>query len=271
MVRKLVQAEIDENPTKKVIPDAELQAYYQAHLDDFVRPEMVRLSAILLATPDAASQAKRASEAKHLLDDLKAKAADFSAFGAQARAKSEDLATKSVDGDLRFNSKDQLTQHYGPELAEAGFKLTKIGELSEVIKTPKGLYLLKLTGRTPALNQTFDQVKNQVQSRLWYEKRSKLYDGFVDDLKKKGNYSVVDGELDKVVVQTNAPTVMNGMAMPPGLAPQPGMPQPGMGQPGMGQPGMPLMPGQHAAQALPHTLVPPVPAKQAVPVQPAGH
>ena len=225
MVRKLIQQEIDENPEKKKFSDEELKAYYDAHHDDFERPEMVRLSAIVLNAKDAAEAGKRKAEAEGIAKELKAKANDYSAFGAMVGKKSEDAATKAVQGDLRFLSKQQLTERYGAEVADAGFALTQ-GGISDAVVTPKGVYVLKLTGRTPAVSQSFDQAKPMLTQRVWYEKRSKLFDGFIDDLKKKSNYTLDTAELDKFQVSTTAPTA--------GLVPgQPGGPSMSGPQPGM--------------------------------------
>ena len=255
MVKKLTQQEVDENPAKN-IPDDELRAFYQAHLDDYVRPEMVHLSAILLATPDATAATKRLPEAQAILDELQAKKNDFSAFGQVARLKSEDAATKNVDGDLRFASSEQLTQRFGPEVAKAGFALTKPGQISDVVITSKGLFILKLGARSPALSQSFEQVKAQVRNRAWFEKRSKIYDAFLEDLKKKANFSIDEAALDKLQIQPTSPTVPGSGNLPPPGSPTP---PPGTNVAQMGGPGRPppmrIPPGSNVP-----TLPPPAPA-----------
>lgn len=221
MVRKLIQQEIDENPEKKKFSDDELKAFYQAHLEDFVRPEMVRLSAIVLNAKDEAEAQKRKAEAQGLLSELKAHANDYSSFGAMVARTSEDPATKQVQGDLRFLSKQQLTEKYGAAVAEAGFALGQQGSLSEPVVTPKGVFVLKLMGRTPAVNQTFEQAKPMLSQRLWYDKRTKLFEAFIDELKKKTGYTLDEAELDKLQVSATAPTNFAGAQLPGGLPPAP--------------------------------------------------
>jgi peptidyl-prolyl cis-trans isomerase C len=247
MVRKLIQAEIDDNPEKKKFSDEELKAYYDAHHDDFQRPEMVRLSAIVLNAPSADAAKKRKGEADAMVKDLKAKSTDFSAFGAMVAKKSEDAATKQVQGDLRFLSKDQLTERYGAEVASAGFALTQ-GQISDPVVTAKGVFVLKLNGRTPAVNQTLDQAKNMLSQRVWYEKRTKLFDGFIDELKKKNGFTIDQAELDKFQVAAPVPSADLTSLKTPGGTPPPGA--------------TPPAPGMHAAA--------PVQAAQAQPAAPAG-
>ena len=206
MVRKLVQKEIDQNPEKKKFTDAELQAYYDAHKDQFVRPEMLRLSAIVLQATSEPAAAKREAEAAALVKQLRAHASDYSAFGAMVAQKSEDPGTKAMHGDLRFVSKDQLTQRFGPEVATAAFALKAEGAISDPIVTAKGVYILKLTGRTAAVDHTFEQSKSLLSQQAWYEKRGKVFDQFIEDLKKKANYTLDEAALEKFKVDPTAPT-----------------------------------------------------------------
>lgn len=213
MVRKLIAAEIDDNPEKRKFDDAELQAYYQKHLEEFVRPEMVRLAVIQLSD-------KKAAEA--LAKELKAKSGDYSAFGQAVAAKSEDTETKGSQGDLHFLSKQQLTDRYGEAAANAAFAMTAQGSQSEALPTPKGAVIFKLMGRTAAVNQSFEQSKAMLSQRMWFEKRGKLFDGFIDELKKKSNYSLDEGELDKFQVSSTAPTSnLTSLSLPTGAPPPP--------------------------------------------------
>ena len=220
---------------------------------------MVRLSAIVLNAKDAGEASKRKAEAEGIAKELKAKSNDYSAFGVMVGKKSEDPATKAVQGDLRFLSKQQLTERYGAEVAEAGFALTQ-GGISNAVATPKGVYVLKLTGRTPAVSQSFDQAKPMLTQRVWYEKRSKLFDGFIDNLKKKSSYELDTAELEKFQVNTTAPTTgLGAMQMPGG---QPGAPNMTGPQPGMKMGGPIQVKAASAQQPMPA----PVPATAPAPV-----
>jgi peptidyl-prolyl cis-trans isomerase C len=229
MVRKLVAQEIDENPEKKKFSDADLQAYYQQHLEDFVRPEMVRLSVIQLSDAKAAAA---------LAKELRAKPNDYSAFGQAVAARSEDTATKASQGDLHFLSRQQLTDRYGEVAATAAFGLPAQGGVSEALTTTKGSVIFKLMGRTPAVNQTFEQSKAMLSQRVWFEKRGKLFDGFIDELKKKSSFSLDEGELDKFQVAATAPgSNLTSLSLPTGATPMLDGPAPGSrklpGRPGV--------------------------------------
>lgn len=236
MVRKLIAAEIDDNAEKKKSSDTELQAYYQQHLEDFVRPEMVRLAVIQLGD-------QKAAEA--LAKELRAKQSDYSAFGQAVAARSEDKETKNSQGDLHFLSRQQLTDRYGEAAAKAGFELSNQGAVTEALATPKGAVIFKLMGRTPAVNQTFEQSKAMLSQRLWFEKRGKLFEGFIDELKKKSGYSLDEGELDKFAVSSTAQTSnLTALTLPTGAPPAP-MPD----GPGQAPRHLPPLPGRPGAPA----------------------
>jgi peptidyl-prolyl cis-trans isomerase C len=60
-------------------------------------------------------------QAQHLLADLKEKAAKGNAgvFATTARVRSDDEATKPRGGDTGFKTAEDLTQAYGPAVAQA--------------------------------------------------------------------------------------------------------------------------------------------------------
>ena len=80
---------------KMKLTDEEIQAYYDAHADEFSRPEMVRASHILLASRD---------DAEELLNE--ARDADARGFRQLAREHSIDTETKLRGGDLRYFTRD---------------------------------------------------------------------------------------------------------------------------------------------------------------------
>lgn len=232
MVQKLIRAEFDENEAAKNIPEEELKKYYDEHLDEYVKPERVRVSHIFLAAEKGDPRRdKIKGEANKILADVKTKEAgpDKVAFMESARLRSDDAATKALGGDLSFKTIEELTSAWGTAFAAPTFDMKTIGDIGSLIETDKGFHLVKLTGRQAALDRPFDQVKSQIQNRLYREKRTKAFDEFVATLKTKANVQIHDAVLDKIEV------------MPPG-SPNPAMPQ---------MPGMPPVPVAEGAPPPP--------------------
>lgn len=222
MVQKLIQ-KMDEN--KAPISDAEIAEYYEKHKSDYVKPETTRLSDIFIAAPkDDPSRAAKKKSAEEVLTKAKAnKPTDSGAFIALVRQYSEDSKTKPLDGDMRFLTEADLTSQYGPEVASASSNLKQLGDLSPLVETQQGFYILRFQGRQAAINHGLDQVKTQIQSRIAFDRRQQNFNKLVDSLKAQYHYKLDEPALAKVEVDT---TPSPGAKGPVSTAPAPGMPHP---------------------------------------------
>ena len=63
MIQKLMKEEFDAKVTAEDVPEAEMKAYYDANLAEYVKPEEVRVSAIILKNK-AQARARRARGAR---------------------------------------------------------------------------------------------------------------------------------------------------------------------------------------------------------------
>jgi peptidyl-prolyl cis-trans isomerase C len=239
MVQKLVQRNFADQAGAKDLPEPELQKYYEDHKAEFQQPKKVRLAAVVFNAPAGSpDHAKKVAAAKKALAQVKAaEKTNTLAFAAAVTQYSEDAASKAVSGDLGFKTRDDLERTHGKGLAEAAFAL-KPGELSGVVETAQGVYLLKATGVQEEVNRPFDSVKAQISSKLFREKRTKDFDELVKKLKEEAKVVVNDAELEKVAVA----------AAPAG----------GPGMPGM--PGGPALPAGMPISATPVRPPPPPPA-----------
>lgn len=221
MVQKLLQKEFDEKAGKK-IEDADVTAYYESHKADYVKPEMIRLSDIFIASAkDAPDREQKKQQALSLQQQAAAlPPMDFQAFGKLVRENSEDPRTKPLDGDMRYLSKDELTQQYSPEVAAAAEQLKEVGALSPIVETDKGFYILKLQGRQNALDLKPEQVKTQIQQRILYERRTQDFNAFVDKLKKEQDFKINNEALGKFEIDLKAPS-QQPKGPPPGFIPAP--------------------------------------------------
>jgi peptidyl-prolyl cis-trans isomerase C len=219
MVQKLIQSEFDDK-SKNPISDDEVAKYYDQHKSDYVKPELIRLSHIFLAAPNGdSSRTGKKMKAEQLLKEARGlQPLDYAGFGKLVEANSEEEKTKALRGDMRYLSDDELASQYGGEVATAAKALATIGQVSDVVETPKGFHVLKLQGRQAALNLGVDQVKAQIESRLAYERRTENFNKFVEELKKKSNLKFQDETLAKMELDLKAPAKDN-KAQPPGFIP----------------------------------------------------
>ncbi len=243
MVQKLVQKRFAEGDAAKEISDADAQKFYDEHKDEFQKPAKVRLAGTLVAATDKDRAAKAAQAKKALAQVKTAEKKDPLALQTLARTSSDDAATKPSGGDLGFKSKDEFAKQYGPAFAAGAFQL-KDGEIV-VLDTPQGFWIVRVTGRQDEINRTLDQVKSQIQARLFREKRTKDFDEYVKKLRDDAHVTVNDAELEKVVVPQGGPGGHAGMMGPGGMGG-------GMG----GHGGAPAAPAPVATPAAPAPAAP---------------
>lgn len=218
MVQKLIRKELDEKPTPVI--DSEVADFYEKHKSDYVSPEKVRVSFLFLsAAPSSPDRADKKKKADETLTQLKAlPPMDYAAFAKVVKEVSEDEATKNSGGDLQYLPVDELAARLGKEAAAAADALKQVGELSGVVESERGFYILKLQSRQAALNLALDQVKTQVQSRILAERRTKAFAQLLDSLKAKARFQLHDAALAKVELDLKAPT-KEPSGPPPGFIP----------------------------------------------------
>jgi peptidyl-prolyl cis-trans isomerase C len=219
MIQELIKHQLDEKSAAgQDIPVDELKKFYDAHLDDFVKPERARVFHIFLPAKDAKERAAAHKKAAELLKDIDAreKKGETNAFQTVAMKESKDQLSAPMGGDLRFLSKDELTKSYNAQLADAAFALKTPGEKSTPIDTATGVELLKLQVKTVAMNRSFDEAKDSIRGRMARERRSKDYDEWLKKLREGAKVAINDGELEKVQVDATPA----GGPQPVGAAPR---------------------------------------------------
>lgn len=188
MIQKLLKARFDKLKQED-IADAEVQRYFDGHPEEFNRPPEIRASLILVA--DEAT-------AKKLVADPRLQGIENLGFRQLVGELSIDQETKDRGGDLRFF--DQNNRELPREIVDAAFKLVNIGEVSPIVKTPRGYAVLKLTGQRRALTRSLAEVTPQIRARLFRDKRQRLMDEYEDSLRKSTSVQIFADRLTLVRV-----------------------------------------------------------------------
>ena len=172
MVDKVVYLRINSRVSLK---DKDLQHYYEQHKDEFSQPGQVRALHIVVETDQ---------EAKEILGKLK-KGEDFKKIAGEKSISPD--AKKG--GDLGFFSEGQMPK----EFDDAVFKLKK-GETSNVVKTPYGYHIFRVTDKVSGGMKTFSDVKEKVETKLVMERQNLEFDKWIKGLKKNAEI-VINKEL----------------------------------------------------------------------------
>jgi len=190
LIAVLLQREVDDKLKAEDIPLAEVQAYYDQNLDDFRRPDQVRVSQIFTAELAKAQQAADAA--------ARAPATD-KAFREIVDRFTEDEDSKARGGDLTFF--DQKSTLYPSPVVSGAFALKEIGAVSPPIRSDKGWHLLRLTQRRPGFTRPMAEVQSDVRRRIVAQRRERRIEELVAEMRKKLKVEIYEDQLAKVVVK----------------------------------------------------------------------
>ena len=167
---------------KAVIPDADIEAFYKDHVDEFtVTEEKYRLAQILVAVPkDAAPD--QVSGAKQKAEDACKRALKGDDFGDLARQYSDD-DSKTKGGELGVFSPDDLNDDIA-----AGIKSVKAGDVSKVIRTKYGFHVIKVEEHQVPGTMPLADVKNMIREKMQTEKSKEGFQQWIDQDLVKEHY-----------------------------------------------------------------------------------
>ena len=173
------------------VTDDEARQYYNGHLADFVHPETVHVSHILLMTTDPVTRAPlpddKVRAKRQQIEDILKRAKAGEDFAALVKQYSEDPGSKDKGGEYTF-PRGQMA----PEFEAAAFDLTNPGDISNVVTTADGFHIIKLLGKNPAENMDYAGAANKIKDYLSQQKSAKLGPAYLDNLEKKGGVEIFD-------------------------------------------------------------------------------
>jgi hypothetical protein len=187
-----------ETPEKaKTVSDEEVRAYYEAHHNEFSRPETFQVAHVLFKVPDPSSKASAKSRAQRALRDLEKKLPqDPYAFEDLARNSSEDPLTRASGGRLPPMGKEQLKHQFGKAFVSAiQAQDGKPHAPPVVVETPAGFDIVTLIRHEQASETPFSSVAAQLRSRLQTEKSQADYQAFLGQLEQDAHVTIDDAVL----------------------------------------------------------------------------
>jgi len=144
----------------------ELENYYQKNLSSFSFPEERRASHILIQIADPANP-EDDEKAKEKIEEIEKELRGGADFATLAKEYSEDYASGEKGGDLDFFTYYEMV----PSFSEAVFSLEEAGDVSEIVKTPFGYHLIKLTGIKVSYVKPFQEVEERLE-QTWKDEKS---------------------------------------------------------------------------------------------------
>ena len=139
--------------------------YYLSHKSEFFIPETLNLRTLLVST-----DCRSTDEAFARADALTSQISETVDFEQLVRQHTEDPAAVASGGLMSSVIPGQTV----PEVEEIAFSLSEPGELSEPVLTEFGVHVIQLISRSPARQQSFEEIKGKLLARLETEEKNKI-------------------------------------------------------------------------------------------------
>ena len=182
----LTQAVTAKLGSQTQVTDAQIKAYYDKNKAMFQDSAGKRVAHILVTN-------------KAKADALLKQALAGGDFAALAKANSTDKVSAASGGDLGWP-----TTPFVPEFQAAINKLTKIGQISPVVKTTYGYHIIKLEEQRSARTKPLSEVKDQIKQIIVQQAQAAAYQKFLAGLraKYKDQIKIDDAALAAIVVSS---------------------------------------------------------------------
>jgi parvulin-like peptidyl-prolyl isomerase len=173
------------------VTDDEARQYYNAHLADFVHPETVHVSHILLMTMDPATRAPlpadKVNAKRQQIENILKRAKAGEDFAALVKQYSEDPGSRNKGGEYTFPRGRMV-----PEFEAAAFGLANPGDISDVVTTTYGFHIIKLLGKNPAENVDYAGASARIKDYLSQQKSAKIAPAYLDNLERSAGVEIID-------------------------------------------------------------------------------
>lgn len=162
------------------VSDAEIRAYYDAHLAEFQEAEQRHVAHILLGSE---------AEAKKVVEELAA-GADFNQL---ARKRSRDAGTALFDGKLGWITPEKVPPHFREVLT------LPAGGFSKPLKSEHGWHVVKVSEIKPMRQQALSEVEARVRKRALEAKERGVQDFWLKKLRASAKVAFDDAAIRKFV------------------------------------------------------------------------
>ena len=188
LTQKVIGEEIS---SRMSVPEADLKKYYDEHQKEFVREEQVFLSQIVISTDGKTPEQAAAAQKK--ATELVAMARKGENFADLARKNSDDPVTAKDGGQLPpYKRSEHLLDK---ELEDLVFQQKK-GYVTDPIKRPTALLILRVDERFEAGQATFEEVKNDITEKLEAQKMEPKVREYLTRLREDAYLQIKDGYTD---------------------------------------------------------------------------
>lgn len=198
------------------VTDAQAKAFYDKNVSKFKYPDKVRASHILIAAnPVEMKEHLKSKNTSMTEEEINIKVQEEmlqryqkavsiekqikntpEKFEAIARDESDDTVTSKNGGDIGFFAQKDMVKPF----ADVAFK-QKPNTISEVVQTPYGFHIIKVTDRKAAGQEPFLKVKEQLKQYIAAQEQVKALEQYINGLKARAVVQYVNDSYDPVKIE----------------------------------------------------------------------
>ncbi len=185
--KAIVDKYLEDNLNKKItaarVTEDEVRKHFEANQYVYNKPARRRAAMIYIEKKqsDTAEQlAAKTQKMQEVVDKVAGLDTETMHFGELAKVYSNDRSSMYQGGVVGW-----LIQHpsrkykWADAMVEALFALENVGDVSPIIDTEKGLYLVRLVAAENVKEKSFEQVKAGIKNQLLQAKRKQIRNDFM--------------------------------------------------------------------------------------------
>ncbi len=173
------------------VSDVEVKQYYEAQKDTFTTQPQVTLREMLIAVPtsDKGINVAQDDEARAKAEDVRKRLEAGEPF-ARLASDLSDSGSKANGGLIGPISRGDLSPELQKEIAAL-----KVGEMTRVLRTPRGYQIIKLESATETKIKTIDEARAEIADRVAAQKQRGQ---MLQYLKQLRTQAIIDWKNDEV-------------------------------------------------------------------------
>jgi peptidyl-prolyl cis-trans isomerase SurA len=197
LVSRVQQVDVAE---KISVTEEEARTYYDAHKAEFTSPSEVTLREILISRPttDRGINVAQDDEARANAETVRTRAQSGEPF-ARLAAEFSDSPSKANGGLIGPINLSELA----PAL-QAQIEGMSVGDVTEVLPTPRGYQILKLEARTEVRVRTFDEARDDISNTVGDQKMAGERLKYLERLRGQATITWRNDELKRAYEQALA-------------------------------------------------------------------
>ncbi len=173
-----------------VIDDAEIFTYYRQHPEEFTQPPEFHIKGIFVS-----GESRSSGEADQLKQEIEGKLTGGENFSELAAEYSEG-PEKENQGDMGSYQEGQMLSDFEKEI-----KILEAGGTTPWIPIQTGWYKLRLEEKTDSRLLPFEEVRDQVQQKIYTERNAGELDKYLKDLKARSFIKILIPEPQNQIIR----------------------------------------------------------------------